>query len=295
MTLLAEKSVGIPRSLYENGGSPVAVPRRAGGSVVRPVLRLVAVLALGFVAQLAAVGEVTHARDQTIAYASLREQLANATAPVGPVPPGRPVALLEIPAAGVREVVFEGTTSGVLASGPGHRRDTPLPGQPGTSVVLGRRAAYGGPFAQLAALQPGDAVTVTTGQGRHSYRVPGVRRAGDPVPPAPRTGRLTLVTASGPAYLPGGVLRVDADLVTAARPGSRPAAIAAAERPLAGDPAAWIAVVLWGEALLLALFGLVWLRARWGRWHAWVPGVPLLLLLGGTLADQAARLLPNLI
>ncbi|MFD1273890.1 sortase domain-bontaining protein [Streptomyces kaempferi] len=61
--------------------------------------------------------------------------------------PGTPVALIDIPAAHLHQVVLEGTDSGVLTDGPGHRRDTPLPGQSGTSVLMGRAAAYGGPSA----------------------------------------------------------------------------------------------------------------------------------------------------
>ena len=33
---------------------------------------------------------------------------------------------------------MEGTSSGTLMSGPGHRRDTPFPGQAGVSVIVGR-------------------------------------------------------------------------------------------------------------------------------------------------------------
>ena len=38
---------------------------------------------------------------------------------------------MQIPAIGLHDVVIvEGTDSGDLRDGPGHRRDTPLPGQP---------------------------------------------------------------------------------------------------------------------------------------------------------------------
>jgi LPXTG-site transpeptidase (sortase) family protein len=93
------------------------------------------------------------------------------------------MAVLEIPALDLHEVVFEGTTSGVLQDGPGHRRDTVFPGQEGTSVIMGRQATYGGPFGRLDVLQPGEPFTITTGQGAHTYHVTGVRREGDPQPP----------------------------------------------------------------------------------------------------------------
>ncbi|MFT2675577.1 hypothetical protein ACMWQR_28500, partial [Escherichia coli] len=65
-----------------------------------------------------------------------RAQLQAGTAPVSEgdfednlLKDGVPVAILSIPQLGIDEVVAEGTTSGVLMKGPGHRRDTVLPGQ----------------------------------------------------------------------------------------------------------------------------------------------------------------------
>ena len=62
-----------------------------------------------------------------------------------PSPVGEPVALLSIPRLGISQVVVEGTASGDTLAGPGHLRDTVLPGQVGTSVVYGRAATYGAP------------------------------------------------------------------------------------------------------------------------------------------------------
>lgn len=292
---------------------PLPSPRRArpprpGYQVLGTVITLLGVLLIGFVADLAVVGSLRHARDQRTAYARLRADLANATAPVGQTGNdgallrlGTPVALLEIPQLGVREVVLEGTTSGVLRSGPGHRRDTPLPGQPGAVEIFGRRAAFGGPFTDLPRLAPGDMLSVTTGQGTFVYRVIDLRLAGDPEPPALRAGagRLTLVTAAGRRYLPDGTLRVDADLVTTPQPpGVRVFGtdrLPAAERAMGTEPAAWVAVVLWGEALLLAALALTWARSRWSRWQSWVAAVPVLGFLGVAVAGEVARLLPNLL
>jgi sortase A len=270
-------------------------------------LTLLAVLTLGFVAHLAGISQLRYERSQQTAYADFRFELANATAPTGQLgpdgrllPPGTPVALLRIPAIELDAVVLEGTDAGVLTAGPGHRRDTPLPGQPGTSVLMGRRAAYGGPFGRLPQLTTGDTVTVVTGQGEHTYRVIGVRYPGDPIPPAETaSGRLTLITASGDPYLPEDLVRVDAELLTQVQPvPSRPlsaAALPPAEQGLATDPGAWFPLVLWGQALLLAALGVTWLRNRWGGWQAWIVGVPVLTSLGISCADQASRLLPNLL
>jgi LPXTG-site transpeptidase (sortase) family protein len=279
-------------------------------SVLRPVGQMLAIfgaLLLCFVFQFAAIGALKHNRDQARAYDELRGLLANATAPVAAVddggrlvPTGTPIAILEIPRLGVREVVGEGTSSGALRSGPGHLRDSPMPGQAGASVILGRRAGYGGPFARVDRLVPGDRITVTTGQGEHLYQVQGVRRAGDPQRHTPAAGKggLTLVTADGPFFLPSDVLRVDAKLTSDVRPtsGVLPEfAVPDQERVMAGDAGALVPVALWALILAVAAFGVVYLHQRIGRWHAWVTGVPLLGALGVTLADQTAALLPNLI
>jgi sortase A len=186
-------------------------------------LTIVAVLLLGFVAQLGLLSQLGRERAQELAFDEFRVQLADGTAPIGQLnaddelwPLGTAMAVLEIPALDLHEVVFEGTTSSVLQDGPGHRRDTVLPGQAGTSVITARQATYGGPFGRLDLLQPGEPFTVTTGQGAHTYHVTGVRREGDPQPPplAADAGRLTLVTAGGDPFRPDDVLRVDAELVS---------------------------------------------------------------------------------
>ncbi len=64
---------------------------------------------------------------------------------------------------------------------------------------------------------------------------------------------------------------------------------------MARDPDAWMPLVLWGQALLVAALALAWARIRWGGWQTWLVGVPVLGALGLAAADQAARLLPNLL
>ncbi|MFF2850652.1 sortase [Streptomyces sp. NPDC058001] len=299
-----ERAVGAPPAGRAHDVRPAGQALRATGTA----LSILAVLLLLFIANLGPLGDLRHGRDQKVAHSELRGQLANATAPVGPrdpqgrpLPIGTPVALLEIRQLGLRQVVEEGTTSEVLAAAPGHRRDTVLPGQPGVSVVMGRQAAYGGPFAHIDQLRAGETFTVTTGQGRHTYRVLAVRRAGDPQPPLPAAGkgRLTLITGDGTAFLPAGLLRVDADLVSAAQPGAAPlygpASLPEDEKPMAVQNGAWLGLVLWGQALALAAAALTWIRARSGRREAWVVGVPVLGALAFVTADQAAQLLPNLL
>ncbi len=283
-------------------------PAPASVVSISTALAVLAALTLGFVGELTGLGALRHHRDQVTAYADFRADLANGVAPVGPtdadgvlLTEGSPVALLRIPDLGISEVVAEGTSSGVTMSGPGHRRDTVLPGQTGVSVVVGRRASFGGPFASLGNLAVGSTVSVTTGQGDARFTVTGVRRAGDAGPTAIKAGgsRLVLVTADGPAYSPTGVLYVDADLVGEPQL-APPAAWAAASLPaadqlMAGDTRALVPLVLWSELLLLLVLALTWAVLRWGRWQTWVVGVPAVAVLGLAVIDQVARLLPNLL
>jgi hypothetical protein len=175
-----------------------------------------------------------------------------------------------------------------------------MPGEAGTSVIMGRRAAYGGPFARLSALHVGDQISVTTGQGVEHFAVIDVRRAGDDEPPALSAGegRLVLITATGGAYVPAGVLRVDAKLTSAVQPANgitlSASQLPADERLLAGDSGAWLSIVLWAQALLAVSVGIVWARSRWGFWQAWLVGMPLVIAIGLAVGDGAIRLLPNL-
>lgn len=85
--------------------------------------------------------------------------------------PGAPVAIIEIGALRLRQVVVEGVSPANTQAGPGHVPGTAAPGQPGNSVVLGRRGAFGGPFGDLDRLQPGDEILVWTTQGQVAYTV----------------------------------------------------------------------------------------------------------------------------
>ncbi len=286
-------------------GSPAALAREMAGAA----LWILALCLLGFVLWFAFVSRLDYDRVQVESYATLRANLALATAPTGPTQPfdpkallvpGTPVGVLNIPEIGLTTVIFEGTSGRVLESGPGHQRDTPLPGQPGVSVIFGRRAAYGGPFSRLPWVQVGDVFTVTTGQGVASYRVIDLRRAGDPFPPPPTAGqgRLILVTADGPPLAPFGVLDVDANLISKASPAPAmvisAADLAPSERALGTDPGALVPVVLWGAALLSAVGLLAWAGPRWGRWQTWIVAVPVVLFFSLSISDQVACLLPNL-
>jgi sortase A len=243
--------------------------------------------------------------DQARLYAELREQLSAATAPIGGViQPGSPVALMSMPAAGLeRVVVVEGTASGDLTQGPGHRRDTPLPGQAGVSVIYGRATLFGGPFGRIASSAIGAPITVTTGQGVARFKIIDVRRAGDPFPPALAggAGRLTLVTADGGGWRSGWaanhVVYVDAELQGRPypAPGGRPLAVPKAELALNPDTNALFPLVLWLPLLGIAVLFVVWVAQRWSAWQTWLIGLPVLLACLWGTTEAAVRLLPNLL
>lgn len=87
-----------------------------------------------------------------------------------PLPEGA-MALLEIPAIGLKTYVVEGTSGSALAQGPGHYPDTPLPGEAGNSCIAGHRTMYGHPFQDLDLLQPGDHVFTGTAAYKAMYTV----------------------------------------------------------------------------------------------------------------------------
>lgn len=84
---------------------------------------------------------------------------------------GQAVGRIVIPAAAVDDIVVEGVDRDVLKKGPGHMTWTPLPGQPGNSVISGHRTTYGAPFFYLDQVEVGDHIYVDTSIGRHTYRV----------------------------------------------------------------------------------------------------------------------------
>lgn len=275
--------------------------------LVRLVLVLVLVLSVSVLVELLVLSGVQQRASQQRLFDSFRADLAAGTAPVGAtdaqgrvLAPGAAMAYLEIPAIGLRQVVVQGTSSGVMLDGPGHRMDSPFPGQAGTSVIMGRRASFGGPFLRLPELREGDEIRVTTGQGESDYEVIGVRRGGDPVPGPLESGggRLLLMTADGRPFVPDGVVRVDARLVTTAQPGRAQvfsaATLPAPDQPMASDTTTIWALVLWLQALLLASVAFVWAWHRWSRAKAWIVMTPVLLLTGLFVAEQGAKLLPNM-
>lgn len=84
---------------------------------------------------------------------------------------GTEFAVMRIPRLGLEVVVFEGVTTETLKKGPGHMPGTPLPGQPGNSVISGHRTTYGRPFFDFDLLAPGDHIEIESAIGTHVYEL----------------------------------------------------------------------------------------------------------------------------
>jgi len=263
---------------------------------VATAVLLAGALVLGFGAYLVLLSPVQQARAQENLYQQLNGELGLAVTPVaGAIPVGTPVALLEIPRLGVAQVVVEGTSSGVLMAGPGHRRDTPLPGQAGAAVLLGRSGLYGAPFSPLGDLGRGDVIVVTTGQARSTFAVVSRRDSTQAIPPpiGAAAASLVLSTAS-PPLAPDRSLIVTAVLTSELLPGRVDrTAITEAERSLTPDSGAALPVMLWTQALVGLVVATSWAYLRWLRWPAYLISTPILLAILWNLYENVAKLLPN--
>lgn len=86
----------------------------------------------------------------------------------------QPFAIIRAPGIEALEegwTVVEGVERSDLKNGAGHMPHTPIPGQPGNSVISGHRTTYGAPFGDLDLLEPGDRIEVETALGIHGYEV----------------------------------------------------------------------------------------------------------------------------
>lgn len=283
-------------------------PLSTRDQIIQAVLVMVAVVVAGLLANLVGLSQLQHVIAQQNLRASFTESLAAGTAPVSEgdynnvlLADGTPVAQLRIPEIGLDETVVEGTSSGVLTQGVGHRRDTVLPGQAGVSVLFGRANAYGGPFGRIGRLPAGTTFSVITGQGEQTFRVLDVRYAGEPSPSPVTAGqsRLVLVSAKGAPYMPVGVVRVDAELISPVQAAcarqTTENLLPTAQRELGIDTSTVWALLFALQFLVVAEIGAVWSWRRFGGARTWVVFVPILLLSGLLVADQLTRLLPNLI
>jgi sortase A len=72
---------------------------------------------------------------------------------------GAPIARLVIPSAGLDEIIVEGIGGEQLNAGPGHIPASPLPGEPGRSVISAHRDRH---FRTLGKVRVGDTLTTET-------------------------------------------------------------------------------------------------------------------------------------
>lgn len=276
---------------------------------VSVALTILCGILLTLLINLTSISQLQHLTTQHHLYDQLRLSLAQGSTPVSPisksgkvVPLGTPVAVMSASEVGIaHEVIVEGSGAGQTMQGIGHRRDTVLPCQVGSSVLLARSGAYGGVGTDWARLQNGDRFSVTMGQGTCTYQVTDERFAGDhaPQPPTGRGGAITLVTASGIPFAPTGVLRIDATLVSDSfdAPGvAFPAgSLPASEDPMGVDTSQLFPLVILAEVLVGLAIAAVWLWRRWGKVQTFIAlTAPALAALFLT-ARFIDFLLPNLI
>jgi sortase A len=255
---------------------------------------LLAVLTVGFVGYLLGISRIQEASAQHRLYSTLAGELGQDIGPLGPTRPGAPVAVLDMPRIGMTDmVVVEGTTPENLTAGPGHLRNTPLPGQLGLSVIFGRRVTFGAPFARLGSLRPGDKITAITQQGKSVYKVVAVGDSQHPVKDT-TLNRLVLLTTSSP-NVPTYYLEVDADLVSTVHNGPvQMPVIGPSEQALAGDSGALVLTMVWGLALMIVSIGAAVGAARWSPWPVYLIVAPAVLAIVWNLYENFAALLPNL-
>jgi sortase A len=300
-----------PEEIEQATEEVVARASRSGPPVPGPatiflaVVMVVSVVALFFGAFLYGLSGLQEQRSQHQLYSAMRG-LLSPSSPVAPwiggvIPPGSPVALLTSPQAGLHDaVIVEGTSSGDLLAGVGHLANTPLPGQAGAAVVLGKSTTAAAPFGQLARLRYGDVITVRTGQGRFRYRVEGSLVNGGRLPTVPSTSGFLLLGTSGGSVLPGGftpshVVYTFARLLgqAAPTPHGQPHRVPRQDLPGQGDPGAWLFVALWLLALLAVSAACWWLWSYWGLLRTWLVGAPVLFAILWGLSAEGMRLLPN--
>ena len=165
------------------------------------------------------------------------------TVPAPPLPQrDDPIALLEIPAIGVDDVVVEGTRTADLRNGPGHFPESPLPGQLGNTAIAGHRTTYGAPFYRVDELQSGDPIIVTTLTGRYVYAVTEVFVVsaddyGSAVPTIDRTTATLTLISCHPRYTAQQRIIVRASLVLAesAPPAAAPTEVKQPDTAQGGD------------------------------------------------------------
>jgi len=238
-------------------------------------------------------------RSQALLEKEFIPALLNGVAPVGyPIEVGTSVALLEIKDINLRRVVVEGTRAEELTKGPGHLVGSAIPGQPGTSAILGRSSRYGSAFARLDELQAGQEVTVTTAQGVHTYEVVDstVRSANDSAAFTGERNMLLLITGVGGAS-PDQRLVVRTLLTSSVFPAGTSATdvqTTTAELGLEGSTRSPMQLTIWLFLLLILLISLIPLTEKIGKRVTWLIAAPLIAVVLFQVWHHASLMYPSI-
>jgi sortase A len=84
---------------------------------------------------------------------------------------GHAIGRIEIDRIGLNIVVVQGTDTASLEKGPGHYRNTPIPGQPGTVAIAGHRTTYLAPFRHIDEIRDGDEIRIEMPYAAFTYTV----------------------------------------------------------------------------------------------------------------------------
>jgi len=284
------------------------------GTVQRPVHTFAGVLSgswrrafcatlLALLAAQFLVTPLAQMRSQVVAARELAARLDTAKGAVGmadlsplpnePLAAGTSVALLKIPRLGLSQVVLEGADGGTLQHGPGHVTGTAGIAEPGISVVAGRRAAWGAPFARIPSLKPGDTLSTTTVAGTMAYRVTSVSAVAPDLRAQTGSGSRLILVTSTPAGLAMGDVYVIADSARAAFPPSPQGRLSDAG-VRAGSTGEFPLAVLWiGGLVLVAALARFWVLAGFmDRVLAWTVAAPLIVFCGFMALKALAQALP---
>jgi sortase A len=84
---------------------------------------------------------------------------------------GHAIGRIKIDRIGLSIVVIQGTDTASLEKGPGHYRNTPIPGQPGTVAIAGHRTTYLAPFRHIDQIENGDEIRIEMPYAAFTYTV----------------------------------------------------------------------------------------------------------------------------
>lgn len=242
---------------------------------------------------------MSEGRAQSLLEKEFAPALLNGIAPVGnPIKSGTAVALLEIKDIELRRIVIEGTKAEDLAKGPGHLAGSAIPGQPGTSAILGRSSTYGSAFDRIDELKAGQEIAITTAQGEHTYEIidSTVRSANDSAAFIGERNMLLLITGVGGSS-PDKRLVVRALLTSPvffAGASAVDVRTSISELGLEGSTQSPIQFALWLLLLMFLLIVLVPMSQPIGKRVTWLIASPVLLVVLLQVWRHASLMYPSI-